>query len=88
MDVNIYISHLIQQMEAHDNVAWMKFKGWFTDQKGKAFSEYKDANTQSLELKYKQLEEMGRYNDGTSLLENYNPEMFILEKDNIKINIV
>lgn len=88
MDNNIYISHLIQQMEAHDNVAWMKFKGWYTDQKGKAFSEYKDANTQSLELKYNQLEEMGRYDDGTSRLESYNPEMFILEKDNIKINIV
>jgi hypothetical protein len=88
MDNNIYISHLIQQMEAHDNVAWMKFKGWYTDQKGKAFSEYKDANTQSLELKYNQLEEMGRYDDGTSRLESFNPEMFILEKDNIKINIV
>ena len=88
MDNNIYISHLIQQMEAHDNVAWMKFKGWFTDQKGKSNDFYRDANTQALELRWNQLEEMGRYDDGTSKLESYNPEMFILENDNIVINIV
>jgi hypothetical protein len=88
MDNNIYVSHLIQQMEAHDNVAWMKFKGWYTDQKGKTNDFYRDANTQSIELKWNQLEEMGRYTDGTSRLENYNPEMFILDNDDIKINIV
>jgi hypothetical protein len=75
-------------MEAHDNVAWMKFKGWFTDQKGKSNDFYRDANTQALELRWNQLEEMGRYDDGTSKLESYNPEMFILENDNIVINIV
>ena len=88
MDNNIYVSHLIQQMEAHDNVAWMKFKGWYTDQRGKTNDFYRDANTQSIELKWNQLEEMGRYTDGTSRLENYNPEMFILDNDDIKINIV
>jgi hypothetical protein len=87
MDNNIYISHLIQQMEAHDNVAWMKFKGWYTDKKDDP-KYYKDANTQSIELKWNQLEEMGRYDNGESKLESFNPEMFILEDDNIKINIV
>lgn len=88
MDNNIYISHLIQQMEAHDNVAWMKFKGWYTDQKNIPYGNYKDANTQCVELKWKQLEDMDRYPDGTSRLENYTPEMFILDDDNIKINLV
>ena len=88
MDNNIYVSHLIQQMEAHDNVAWMKFKGWYTDQKGKSYSNYKDANTQAIERKWSKFEEMQKYPDGTSQLEQYTPEMFILEEDNIKINIV
>ena len=99
MDNNIYVSHLIQQMEAHDNVAWMKFKGWYTDQRGKLHSNFKDANTQSIELKWKQLEDMEKYianpedpddpeNYKYSRLENYTPEMFILEDNNIKINIV
>ena len=99
MDNNIYVSHLIQQMEAHDNVAWMKFKGWYTNQKGKSYSNYKDANTQAIELKWNQLEDMDKYvllpddpdnplNYKYSRLENYTPEMFILEDDNIKINIV
>ena len=87
MDNNIYISHLIQQMEAHDNVAWMKFKGWYTNKKDDT-SYYKDANTQAIELKWNQLEEMGRYENGESRLENFTPEMFILEDDNIVINIV
>ena len=99
MDNNIYVSHLIQQMEAHDNVAWMKFKGWYTNQKGKTNSNYKDANTQAIELKWNQLEDMDKYillpddpdnplNYKYSRLENYTPEMFILEDNNIKINIV
>ena len=88
MDNNIYVSHLIQQMEAHDNVAWMKFKGWYTDQKGNANDYYRDANTQSVELKWRQLEDMQKYADGTSQLEQFTPEMFVLEDDNIKINIV
>ena len=99
MDNNIYVSHLIQQMEAHDSVAWMKFKGWYTNQKGKTNSNYKDANTQAIELKWNQLEDMDKYillpddpdnplNYKYSRLENYTPEMFILEDNNIKINIV
>lgn len=96
MDNNIYVSHLIQQMEAHDNVAWMKFKGWYTNQKGKPNSNYKDANTQAIELKWNHLEDMEKYVDPYypeddykySRLENYTPEMFILEDNNIKINIV
>ena len=99
MDNNVYVSHLIQQMEAHDNVAWMRFKGWYTNQKGKSGSHYKDANTQAIELKWNQLEDMDKYvllpddpdnplNYKYSRLENYTPEMFILDDDNIKINIV
>lgn len=33
MDDNIYVSHLIQQMEEHSNVAYMKFKGFYTNEK-------------------------------------------------------
>ena len=93
MDSNIYISHIIQQMEAHDNVAWMRFKGWYTDEKGKTNSNYMDANTQAICRKWKKIEDFPKYfshleNRIVSELEHYVPEMFILEDDNIVINIV
>ena len=87
MDNNIYISHVIQQMEAHDNVAWMKFKGWYTDDKGRG-GNYMDANTQAIVRKWKTFEDMIKDNRGKSELERYTPEMFVMEDDNIVINIV
>jgi hypothetical protein len=58
MDNNIYISHVIQQMEAHDNVAYMKFKGWYTNEKGKSNGHYMDANTQAIVQRWKTFEDM------------------------------
>lgn len=83
MDNNIYISHVIQQMESHDNVAWLKFKGWHTDEKGKPNGNYMNAEYQAIEQKWKKLEDMP-----TDELERYVPEMFVLEDDNIVINII
>ena len=83
MDANIYMSNLIQQMKAHDNVAWLRFKGWYTDDKNNKPSKYKDANTQGIVRRRKTLEEMT-----TAELESYVPEMFVLEDDNIVINIL
>jgi hypothetical protein len=83
MDNNIYISHVIQQMEQHDNVAWMRFKGWYTDEKNKPNSDYKDANTQGIIRLREVLEDMR-----TEELQHYVPEMFTLDDDNIVINIV
>ena len=88
MDNNIYISHVIQQMEAHDNVAWMKFKGWYTNEKNKTGGNYKDANTQAIVQKWKSLEDMLKDREGKSELERYVPEMFVMEDDNIVINII
>ena len=88
MDNNIYISHVIQQMEAHDNVAWMKFKGWYTDEKNKTGGNYKDANTQAIVQKWKSLEDMLKDAKGKSELERYVPEMFVMDDDNIVINII
>ena len=83
MDNNIYISHVIQQMEAHDNVAWMKFKGWYTNEKNKSNGNYMDANTQAIVQKWQKLEDMP-----TRELERFTPEMFVLDEDNIVINII
>lgn len=83
MDNNIYISHVIQQMESHDNVAWMKFKGWYTNEKNIPNGNYMDANTQSIIQKWKKLEDMPKQE-----LERYTPEMFVLDDDNIVINII
>lgn len=83
MDNNIYISHVIQQMEAHDNVAWMRFKGWYTDEKNIPNSDYMDANTQGIIRLRNTFEEMK-----TEELEHYVPELFVLDDSNIVINIV
>ena len=83
MDNNIYISHVIQQMETHDNVAYMKFKGWYTNEKNMANGNYMDANVQSITQKWKKLEDFPKKE-----LERFVPEMFVLEDDNIVINII
>ena len=88
MDNNIYISHVIQQMEAHDNVAYMKFKGWYTNEKGKSNGHYMDANTQAIVQRWKTFEDMLKDDDGQSELERYTPEMFVMDDDNIVINII
>jgi hypothetical protein len=83
MDNNIYISHVIQQMESHDNVAWMKFKGWYTNDKGKINGNYMNSEYQAIVQKWKKLEDMP-----TDELERFVPEMFVLDDDNIVINII
>lgn len=90
MDNNIYISHLIQQMEAHDNVAYMKFKGWYTNEKGSS-SNHMDANIQAIVQKWRRLEDFPKHTIGDRLvseLEHFVPEMFVMEDDNIVINII
>ena len=83
MDNNIYISHIIQQMEEHTNVAYLKFKGFYTNQKGQLTSNYMDANVQSIMMAHQSIDEFT-----TAELEDYTPEMFILEDDNIQINVL
>ena len=91
MDNNIYISHLIQQMEEHDNVAYMKFKGWYTDEKSNPNGNYMDANIQAIVQKWRRLEDFPKYERNGRLvseLEHFVPEMFVMDDDNIKINII
>lgn len=93
MDNNIYISHVIQQMETHDNVAYMKFKGWYTNEKNLPNGNYMDANYQAIVQRWKNLEDFPKYYDNSrnrlvSELENFVPEMFVLDDDNIVINII
>lgn len=83
MDNNIYISHIIQQMEEHPNVAYMKFKGFYTNEKNSYMSNYMNSETQAIVQKWKRLEDMP-----TCELERFVPEMFVLEDDNIVINIL
>lgn len=83
MDNNIYISHIIQQMESHNNVAYMKFIGWYTNEKGLLNGNYMDANTQAIVQKWKKLEDFPKQE-----LERFVPEMFLLEDKNIVLNII
>lgn len=83
MDNNIYISHVIQQMEAHDNVAYMKFKGWYTNEKNIPDGNYMDANYQAIVQKWTSLDKFPKQE-----LERYTPEMFVLDDNNIVINVI
>ena len=83
MDNNIYVSHLIQQMESHENVAYMKFKGWYTNEKSLPNGNYMNATYQAIVQKWRQLEDMP-----TDELERYVPEMFVLDDSNIVINVL
>ena len=83
MDNNIYISHVIQQMESHPNVAYMKFKGWYTNEKGNPAGNYMDATVQAIQQKWETIDDFPR-----EQLERYTPEMFTLEDANIVINLI
>lgn len=83
MDNNIYISHLIQQMEGHPNVAYMKFIGWYTNEKNDVNGNYMDANTQAIVQKWRRLEDFPKEE-----LERFTPEMFVLDDQNIVINVI
>lgn len=83
MDQNIYISQLIQLMEEHPNVAYLKFKGWYTDEKRLKNGKYMNADYQAIVQKWDKLEDMP-----TKELENFVPEMFVLDDSSIVINIL
>ena len=83
MENNLYVSHLIQEMEAHENVAYMKFNGWYTNQKNIAGGYYMGPNVQAIVQKWSKIEEMD-YEE----LEKYVPEMFIVDEANIEINVI
>lgn len=83
MDQNIYISQLIQLMEEHPNVAYLKFKGWYTDEKTYTNGKYMNADYQAIVQKWDKLEDMP-----TKELENYVPEMFVLDDSSIVLNIL
>ena len=83
MDNNIYVSHIIQQMESHNNVAYCRFKGWYTDEKNIENGSYMDANYQGIIQKYKSIDDFSKKD-----LESYVPEMYVLSDDDIIINII
>ena len=83
MNNNIYVSHLIQQMEAHENVAYMKFNGWYTNEKNLTNGAYMNSEVQGIIQKWRRLEDMP-----TDELERYVPEMFVLDESNIEINVI
>lgn len=83
MNNNIYVSHLIQQMEEHKNVAYMKFNGWYTNERFDKNGNYMSPEIQAIVQKWRTLESMP-----TDELERYVPEMFVLEDNDIEINII
>jgi len=80
MDHNIYISQLIQQMESHDNVAYLKFKGWYTKS---SVNERMGPDVQAIVQKWPAISKMPQ-----GELEKYVPEMFVLDDNNIILNIL
>lgn len=83
MDNNIYISQLIQQMEEHPNVAYLKFKGWYTNQKNLTNGHYMNADYQAIVQRWDTLDDMPK-----NELERFVPEMFVLSDSNIVLNIL
>ncbi len=83
MDNNIYISQLIRLMTDHANVAYLKFKGWYTDQKNISGGNYMNADYQAIVQKWDKLEDMPKKE-----LERYVPEMFVLSDSNIVLNLI
>lgn len=83
MDNNIYISQLIQQLEEHPNVAFLKFKGWYTNQKKLLNGHYMNADYQAIVQRWDELDDMPK-----NELERYVPEMFVLSDSNIVLNII
>jgi hypothetical protein len=83
MNNNIYVSHLIQQMEEHKNVAYMKFNGWYTNEKSDPNGNYMGPDVQAIIQRWRKLEDMP-----TEELERFVPEMFVLEDRNIEINVL
>ena len=82
MDNNIYISNLIDQMKDNENVAYLKFKGWYTNDKGHG-GKYMNADYQAIVQKWDKIDDMP-----TDELTRFVPEMFVLNDDNIVLNII
>ena len=83
MDNNIYVSHIIQQMESHPNVAYMKYKGFYTNEKDNPDGNYTVTDVQAIVIKHEKLD-----NFTPKEMESFTPEMFILEDRNIVINVI
>jgi hypothetical protein len=83
MNNNIYISHVIQRMEEHANVAYLKFNGWYVNEKNTKNGNYMGPDVQSIIQRWRRLEDMP-----TDELERFVPEMFVLDEENIEINII
>lgn len=83
MDNNIYISQLIQQLESHPNVAYLKFKGWYTNEKNELHGNYMNADYQCIVQMWDKLEDFP-----TQELERYVPEMFVLDDASIVLNSI
>ena len=91
MNNNIYISRLIREMSDHDNVEYLKFNGFYTYDKNNPKGDYMDANVQAIVQRWDTLEDFPKYSSNGQLiseLENFVPEMFVLEDDNIVINSI
>ena len=70
-------------METHSNVVYMKFVGWYTNEKNIADGDYRDANTQAIVQCYDSIDKFPN-----NKLESYVPEMFTLDDENIVINVL
>ena len=83
MDNNIYISQLIRLLEDHPNVAYLKYRGFYTDEKDQTNGKYMNAEYQGIVQIWKTLDEMPM-----DELERYVPEMFTLNDADIVLNLI
>lgn len=83
LDNNIYISQLIQLLEEHPNVAYLKYRGFYTNEKNIPGGKYMNSEYQGIVQAWDTLEQMPQ-----NELMYYVPEMFVLDDENIVINIL
>ena len=70
-------------MESHPNVAYMKYKGFYTNEKDNPDGNYTGTDVQAIVMKHEKLD-----NFTPKEMESFTPEMFILEDRNIVINVI
>jgi hypothetical protein len=70
-------------MKENENVAYLKFKGWYTNEKNIGGGNYMNADYQAIVQKWDKIDDMP-----TDELTRFVPEMFVLSDSDIVLNII
>lgn len=83
LDNNIYISQLIKLLEEHPNVTYLKYRGFYTNEQNVPGGKYMNSEYQGIVQAWDTLDDMPH-----GELMFYVPEMFVLDDENIELNIL